>query len=240
MLISTEVPGSRGKGPIVNNHHMIEEGAQEAAIGAFLLAHEGHTQDVEVQRGTWSIYCRCARCEDLHTYEVDNEARERALGLASWQEEEYKKPPGQLLETAEAQHHQPTTIAILGSNGVLGRTLSLLLERSGYDTTLLDASPTGVVDELLEGAHLLLLTPRVDEGVGEAFVGAMGKSTQQVGDMPVIALSTAVEENLPEEEGILRVPWPCETKVLVERIEAALLDVPAASRASTGDRAWPS
>jgi hypothetical protein len=67
---------------------MIEESAQAAAIGAFLLAHQGHTQDVEIQRGTWSIYCRCARCEDLHTYEMDNEARELVLGLSSWQEEE--------------------------------------------------------------------------------------------------------------------------------------------------------
>jgi len=83
---STEVPGGRGKAPIVNEHRMIEEGQQEAAIGAFLLAHEGHTQDVEVQRGTWSIYCRCARCEDVRTYEVDNEARERAIGLPPWQE----------------------------------------------------------------------------------------------------------------------------------------------------------
>jgi EAL domain-containing protein (putative c-di-GMP-specific phosphodiesterase class I) len=61
---------------------MIEEGDQQAAIGAFLLAHEGHTQDVEVQRGAWSIYCRCARCEDVRTYEVDNEARVRALNEA--------------------------------------------------------------------------------------------------------------------------------------------------------------
>jgi len=221
----------------VNNHHMIKEGAQEAAIGAFLLAHEGHTQDVEVQRGTWSIYCHCARCEDLHTYEVDNEARERALGLSSWQEEEDKKPPVHLLRTAQAQHHQPTTIAILDSNTVVGRTLSLLLEGSGYETILLDGFPTGVVDELLEGAHLLLLTPRVDEGVREAFVGAMGKSTPQVGHMPVIALCTALGENLPEGDGILRVPWPCEGKVLVQRIEATLVDVPAASRASTGDPA---
>jgi hypothetical protein len=74
----------RGEGPIVNNHHKIEEGVQEAAIGAFLLAHEGHTQDVEIQRGTWSIYCRCARCEEIHTYEVYNEARELALGLPPW------------------------------------------------------------------------------------------------------------------------------------------------------------
>src|SRR5215213_7906968 len=63
---------------------MIEEGAQEAAIGAFLLAHEGHTQEVEVQRGAWSIYCRCTRCDDIHTFEVDNEARERAIGLPPW------------------------------------------------------------------------------------------------------------------------------------------------------------
>jgi hypothetical protein len=41
---------------IVGDHHMIEEGHQEAAIGAFLVAHEGHTQEVEVQRGAWSIY----------------------------------------------------------------------------------------------------------------------------------------------------------------------------------------
>ena len=126
-----------------------------------------------------------------------------------------------------------TTIAILSSDTVVGRTLSLLLEGSDYQTTLLDSYPSGVVDELLEGAHLLLLTPRVDEGVREAFLGAMGKSTPQKADMPVIALHTALEENLPEKEGVISVPWPCETKVLVDRIEAALLDAPAASTAPT-------
>ncbi len=131
------------------------------------------------------------------------------------------------------QQRQPTTIAILGSDTVVGRTLSLLLEGSGYRTTLLDSHPTGVVDELLEGAHLLILTPRVDEGVREAFLGAMGKSTPQKADMPVIALHTALEEDLPQKEGVISVPWPCKTKVLVDRIEAALLDVPAASTSPT-------
>jgi hypothetical protein len=136
------------------------------------------------------------------------------------------------------EHHpQPPTIAILGCDTVVGRSLSVLLEGSGYETTPLDSYPTGVVDELLEGAHLLLLTPRVDMGVREAFLGAMGKSTPQKAEMPVIALHTALEEELPEKVGVIRVPWPCETKVLVERIEAALLDVPAASRAST-NQAW--
>jgi hypothetical protein len=88
------------------------------------------------------------------------------------------------------------------------------------------------VDELLEDAHLSLLAPRLDEGVREAFVGTMGKSTPQKAEIPVIALSTAIEESTPEGE-VRSVPWPCETKVLVERIEAALLDVPAASAAST-------
>ena len=132
------------------------------------------------------------------------------------------------------QHHeQPTTIAILGCDTVVGRSLSVLLEGSGYETTLLDAYPTGVVDELLEGAHLLILTPRVDQGVREAFLGAMGKSKPQKADIPVIALHTAPEEELPEKEGVIRVPWPCETQVLVERIEAALLDVQAASTSPT-------
>jgi len=108
----------------------------------------------------------------------------------------------------------------------------LLLEGSGYGTTPIDAYTIGVADELLEGADLLLLAPRLDEGVSEAFLGAMGKRTPQRADMPVIALTTAVEES-PQDEGVQSVPWPCETKVLVERIEAALLDVPEVSAAPT-------
>ena len=132
-----------------------------------------------------------------------------------------------------ADQQPTTTIAILGSDTVVGRALRLLLEGSGYRAILLDSYPTGLVDELLDGANLLLLAPRVDEGVREAFVGAMGKSMPQKVSMPVISLSTTVEETLPEKERVIRVPWPCETKILVERIEAALLDAPAASRASS-------
>ena len=106
------------------------------------------------------------------------------------------------------QHHpQPTTtIAILGSDTVVGRSLCVLLEGSGYKSTLPDAYPTGIVDGLLEGAHLLILTPRVDEGVREAFVGAMGKRKPQKAQMPVITLHTAPEEDVPEKEGVIGVP----------------------------------
>jgi hypothetical protein len=80
----------------------------------------------------------------------------------------------------------------------------------------------------------LILTPRVDEGVREAFLGAMGKSTPQKAEIPVIALSTtATGEDLPEKKGVISVPWPCETKVLVDHIEAALLDAQAASTSPT-------
>jgi hypothetical protein len=91
-MLATEGPGSRGKAPIVNNHRVIEVGEQEAAIETVLVAHECHTQEVEVQRGKWSIYCLCKRCGEINTYEVDNEARQQALGVPPWQEEDNKKP----------------------------------------------------------------------------------------------------------------------------------------------------
>jgi hypothetical protein len=133
-------------------------------------------------------------------------------------------------------HEQPATIAILGADTVVGRALCALLESSGYRTTPIEAHPTGVVDDLVEGADLLLLAPRLEEGVREAFVGAMGKSTPQKAEMPVIALSTAVEDSLPEEKRVISVPWPSETKVLVERIESALLDAPASTIPATQAR----
>jgi hypothetical protein len=126
------------------------------------------------------------------------------------------------------RHHQPTTIAILGADTVVGRALGALLENAGYRTTPLDAYPTGVVDQLLDGADLLLLAPRLDEGVREAFLGAMGKSTPQKRGIPVISLSTTITSESPPEEGVLSVPWPCTVEDLVGRIEAAIV-VPASS-----------
>ena len=126
------------------------------------------------------------------------------------------------------QHHQPTTIAILGADTVVGHALCALRENAGYDTTPVDAYPTGVVDELLDGSDFLLIVPTLDEGVREAFLGAMGKSTPQRRGMLVISLSTTLaEEGLPEN-GIVSVAWPCTMEDLVCRMEAAL-----AARASS-------
>jgi hypothetical protein len=49
----------------------------------------------------------------------------------------------------------------------------------------------------------LILTPRVDQGVREAFLGAIGKRVPQKADMPVMALHTALEEDLPEKPPFL-------------------------------------
>ncbi len=119
------------------------------------------------------------------------------------------------------QPNQPNTIiAIFGADTVVGGALRALLEGSGYRTSPIDAHPAGVADELLEGTDLLLLAPRLDEGAREAFVGAVGKSDPRHARTPVIALSTPLEE-VPLE-GVIGVPWPCETRVLVDRIEAAI------------------
>ena len=131
---------------------------------------------------------------------------------------------------------QPTPIAILGADTVVGSALCALLEGSGYRTTSIEAHPTGVVDELLDGVDLLLLAPRLNTDVRKAFLGAMGKSAPQKAKMPVIVLSTAVEEDLPEKERVISVPWPCETKVLIQRIEEALLDAPASTISATQAR----
>jgi hypothetical protein len=99
-------------------------------------------------------------------------------------------------------HDQPTkTIAILGADTVVGGALCALLGDHGYFINPLDAHPTGVVDELLGGADLLLLVPRLDKGAREAFLSAMGKGAPQTAEVPVIELSTALGEGLPEKEG---------------------------------------
>lgn len=120
------------------------------------------------------------------------------------------------------RRHQPTAIAILGADTVVGRALCALLEGYGYRVTPLDSYPTGVVDELLDGADLLLLVPRLDEGAREAFLGAVGRSALQSGDLPVISLSTTVVNESAPEQRILRVPWPCAIENLVARIEEAV------------------
>src|SRR5215207_5762135 len=121
--------------------------------------------------------------------------------------------------------HPVTRVAVLGADTVVGRAICALLEGLGYQIAPIDSRPTEVVDELLEGANLLLLAPRLEEGARETFLGAIGESVRQRARVPVIALTTALEDALPEGRAE-SVPWPLETKRLVERIEAAIGGAP--------------
>src|SRR5829696_7453495 len=121
--------------------------------------------------------------------------------------------------------HQLATIAVLGADTVVGSALCALLGGCGYSIIPIDARPTGVVDELLEGANLLLLAPRLEKEAQETFLGAIGESVRQRARVPVIALTTALEDALPEGRAE-SVPWPLETKRLGERIGAPLAGGP--------------
>ena len=133
------------------------------------------------------------------------------------------------------RHHEPTTtVAILGADTMVGRALCALLEGYGYRTIPLDVCPTGVVDKLLDGAHLLLLVPRLDKVVREAFLGAIGKSAPQKGRMPVIALSTVVDEDQPVLwRGCRAYRGHARRRPSWKRIEAVLLDARATSATPT-------
>ena len=113
------------------------------------------------------------------------------------------------------------TIAILGGDAVVRGALSVLLKGFGYSSRVLEAYPTGVVDELLDGVDALLLAPSLDDSIREAFVGAMGKRDPQKAHMPVIELSPSMKEALPAEL-VLSVPWPNAIEEVVGQVEAAL------------------
>jgi hypothetical protein len=52
----------------------------------------------------------------------------------------------------------PVVVALLGPDRLAEDILAWTLQKEGYSTRLLGAYPAGVVDELLEGVDLLLLT----------------------------------------------------------------------------------
>ncbi len=54
---------------------------------------------------------------------------------------------------------EETTIAFLGTDTVVSRALSLLLQGAGYEIRMLEAPPTGLPEELMEGVDLLLISP---------------------------------------------------------------------------------
>lgn len=112
------------------------------------------------------------------------------------------------------------TIAILGGNTVVGHALTLLLAGVGYETRTLEAPPTGLAEDLLGGADLLLVSPGLSDERRVESLAILGGVEQRI-RIPVIELASAVEEALFTDEAG-RVPWPTSIHRLAREIEAAL------------------
>ena len=117
-------------------------------------------------------------------------------------------------------HRRPTTIAILGADTLAEDILAKLLREAGYSTRLLEAHPAGTIDQWLDGADVLLLTPGLNDDVRRSFLEA-SRSIPEPASVPLIPLPAAFEEALLDELAV-EVSWRQQLDRLVRQIEAAL------------------
>jgi hypothetical protein len=111
-------------------------------------------------------------------------------------------------------------IAILGGDVVVSRSLEVALRGAGYDACYLNGSFTGEPAVLPEDTRLIIFAPRMSAERREAFLSNIrGSATAR---LPVLELSTVLDEARAEQEGVELVAWPCSAEELVGRIEAAL------------------
>jgi len=115
-----------------------------------------------------------------------------------------------------------STIALLGTDNVVGKALSLQKQREGYEITMVEAPPTGPPEDLMEGVDLLLISPGlVHERCEESLAVLRGKRSRM--GVPVLELSSlAVGEGFLHDEGVRVVPWPINIEGLAREIEGAL------------------
>jgi hypothetical protein len=118
------------------------------------------------------------------------------------------------------QHQPPPTVAILGADTLAEDILVQLLREEGYDTRLLEAHPTGLVDQWLDDADVVLLTPGLNDDVRRSFLETM-RSIPETSSLPLIPLSATFEEALLDELAV-EVSWRQQFQWLVGHIEAAL------------------
>ena len=124
------------------------------------------------------------------------------------------------------EHHpQPTTTtvaAILGADPMVDNALSLLLEGEGYTTRIIQEERLllGLVDGLLEGAHIVLLTPALSNDVRDTLLNVV-RGYPKTAAMPVRMLSTTEKEVLNTQTACV-VPWPCRLEDLRQATETAL------------------
>jgi hypothetical protein len=116
----------------------------------------------------------------------------------------------------------PTTIAIVGGDSLVGRALEVPLLNLGYGVRFLDESSISDEAYPLGEVALVLLPPRSEVEDRKAILSHLQSSRPaNSGKLPVIELVAGTDEARDEKE-VRRVLWPCRMKVLRREIEAAL------------------
>jgi hypothetical protein len=120
------------------------------------------------------------------------------------------------------QNLNPTMIAVVGGDPLVGQALEVPLLNAGYGVRFLDGSSINGEVHPLDGVDLVLLTPRSGDEDRQAILSRFQSSTAAgSGKMPVVEL-VAVSEEARAEEEVRRVLWPCRMKDLRREILAAL------------------
>jgi hypothetical protein len=113
-----------------------------------------------------------------------------------------------------------TTVAILGTDSLAEDILARLLRHEGYTTRIIEAYPSGVVDELLDGVDVLLLAPGLDAALRRALVEAM-KSNPKTAHVHTLSFSDALKLALVDELSA-NASWRSLFEELVGQMTAAL------------------
>jgi hypothetical protein len=134
-------------------------------------------------------------------------------------------------------NQQPTTVAILGTDTLAEDILARLLRREGYTTRIIEASPTAVVDELLDGVDVLLLAPGLDAALRRALVEAM-RSNPKTAHVHALSFSDALKQALVDELAVAA-SWQSLFEELIGEIKAVLERAAQSARALVVDGGEP-
>ncbi len=114
----------------------------------------------------------------------------------------------------------PISVAILGGDPVVGRTLELMLESAGYNARFLNGSFVDKPAELPEEVRLVILTPGLNHKGRERFLNSM-ENAPSAKKIPILEMVRASERERTKQVGY--VLWPCRAKDLRQEIEAVLM-----------------
>ncbi len=116
------------------------------------------------------------------------------------------------------QTHKLLTVAILGGDPVVGRTLELMLKGAGYDARFLNGAFINRPAELPEEVRIVILAPGLHPKGRECFLNGM-ESASTTAKITVLELVRASDRARDDQRG--SVLWPCRVQDLKQEIEAA-------------------